>query len=293
MRNGKPTTVSVLTFLSVCVLLGSSAADDHGSALNPLKGKGAAAQMGAATAANHLMAFNVSVGGSSVFSPDGKLYAIGKQNGSIKLRETQTANLLATMSQLEKPPEPMSAVDWRPFLAFSPDGKVLASASGYSPVTLWDVQQRKKIKTLAEPSVGYKLTFSADGTILAGMGMVGKDGSQRVTLWDARSGNVIKSLTLEFKLRGTDVKQNKFLGVYFPQSGSCVAIATVENDTSFVRILDVKTGGETVKIRAQDWALSLDGKFVVTRANVDTSGQRHRHRIWNTATGKMIKETME
>ena len=234
IRNNKSTTVSVLTFLSACALLSSAAADDYGSALKPVKGKVANAQMGAATASNHLMAFNVSVGGSSVFSPDGKLYATGKQNGSIELRDTQTANLLATMSQLKKPPKPRSAVNWRPFLAFSPDGKVLASASGNSPVTLWDVQQRKKIKTLPVTSEGHYLTFPADGMV-----------------------------------------------------------ETVEDDTPFVRILDVKTGGETVKIQAQDWALSLDGKFVVTRANVDTSGRRHRHRIWNTATGKMIKEIME
>jgi len=236
-----------------------------------------------------LLPLSVSASDSIVFSPDGKLVAIGQRNGSIELRETETGNLLTTVTQLEEPPLPESAVRWRPELVFSPDGSILASASGYSPVTLWDVKRREKIKTLPIESVGYSLTFSSDGSLLAGIGVDGKAGPHRVTLWNTKSGKAIKSLTVELRW-GSEYAQNRIRRAHFPESGGVLAIETIEDGILFVRLWDTKTGKETVKIQAEAWSLSPDGKYVVTRTSVDKTGLNYRHTMWGATSGKIIKE---
>src|SRR5262249_18086016 len=68
-------------------------------------------------------------------------------------------------------------------VAFSPDGRTLASASADQTVKLWDVQSRKEIKTL-EGHKDYVLSvaFSPDGRTLASA-----SGDRTVRLWTGAS----------------------------------------------------------------------------------------------------------
>ena len=69
-------------------------------------------------------------------------------------------------------------------VAFSPDGKTLASAS-VREVKLWDVETKIDIATLAHTSRVYSVVYSPDGTSLA-TGV--RDGT--INLWDVETQSI-------------------------------------------------------------------------------------------------------
>jgi WD40 repeat protein len=67
-------------------------------------------------------------------------------------------------------------------LAFSPDGKTLATVSNGVNVTLWDVASGKNTATLAgQPSIVLGVAFSPDGKTLA------SGSADTIKLWDILS----------------------------------------------------------------------------------------------------------
>jgi RNA polymerase sigma factor (sigma-70 family) len=81
-------------------------------------------------------------------------------------------------------------------LAFSPDGKILASGSRDQTIRLWDVEKGTSTRTLeghGEHGV-YSVAFSPkDGKLLASSGL---DGTVR--LWNAETGEMKQSLTKDY-----------------------------------------------------------------------------------------------
>src|SRR6266567_262274 len=75
-------------------------------------------------------------------------------------------------------------------VAFSPDGKVLASSSRDKTIRLWDLATGGLKRTLTEHTADvYDVTFSPKGNLLASA-----SADKTIRLWDARSGKVVRTL---------------------------------------------------------------------------------------------------
>ncbi len=76
-------------------------------------------------------------------------------------------------------------------VAFSQDGKLLASGSGDGAIKLWDVKSGVMLRSLlGYADTVYSIAFSPDGTKLASA-----NGNATVKIWDIQSGKELRSLT--------------------------------------------------------------------------------------------------
>jgi WD40 repeat protein len=72
-------------------------------------------------------------------------------------------------------------------LAFSSDGRLLATANYEGPLRLWDVGRGRLLRELADDLHPSTLTFSADSALLAGVSLLEKG----LRLWDIASGQAL------------------------------------------------------------------------------------------------------
>ncbi|NKZ05657.1 WD40 repeat domain-containing serine/threonine protein kinase [Actinomadura latina] len=159
-------------------------------------------------------------------------------------------------------------------VAYSPDGKTLASASDDHTVRLWDVAGRRPVAVLDEyPDKVGAVAFSPDGRILAAGGMGGT-----VQLWDARTRRPITS----FKSGGIHVGD-----LAFSPDGTSLAVGGDVDVT--VRLWNVSRRRFVAQYGNPAWAgdsvaFSPDGKMLAA------TGNGAPKMVWDVRTRRLITD---
>jgi WD40 repeat protein len=210
-------------------------------------------------------------------SSDGRWLASGSFAGLLQLWNTHTGEAF-TLAAPSK-----GTLDDRLILSWSPDGKLMASASERdTSIHLWDRATRKPVRTL--PGYGKalrSLAWSPDGKHLASAWL---DATVRV--WDTNSGEV--SLELPFVVKheggGTPIAPQVFSILTWSPDGRRLAVA--EDDAS-IKVWDMPDGKEITTLaghQARIFALAWnpDGKSVVSASS---DGE---FLLWDTALWRVV-----
>jgi WD40 repeat protein len=145
-----------------------------------------------------------------VFAPDGKTFASADWDHLARLWDADTGKEVRVFGEFQDRRDPYSTSRWVSSLAFSPNGKLLATgehADGWPATTLrvWEVATGKKLQELKGHQKGVlSLAFSPDGKLLAS-----GSADDTVRLWDLAGGAELAVLTTGTKgVRGVGFLDN-------------------------------------------------------------------------------------
>jgi WD40 repeat protein len=187
---------------------------------------------------------------SFALAPDGRRIAVGANDDDkgfvIAVYDFQAGKLLSALH---------GHTNVAYALAFSPDGKLLASGSHDFTVRLWDPDAGKEIHRLGEPekrnAAIYVLAFAPDGKAVV---FVRND---RLTRWDWGPGTVIEE---------TDQSAYRARSLVFTPDGRRLLVAREEGSTSVLDAATFKSLQEYPRppkgLGRYPLALSPDGKTV-------------------------------
>jgi RNA polymerase sigma factor (sigma-70 family) len=237
------------------------------------------------------------------FSPDGKILAVGSHDPAVHLWDVATAKELRQLptglprvdtlaftpdgKQLAvgcgatiriwdpatgKEQQPLPArVDGRTWgMAYSRDGKYLATGSESAVVRLWDLATRKERSSEGGHQNGVRLAAYLSG----GKQLLSVADDSEVRIWDPTGKEV----------RRFDLGASCFCAALSPDGKQLVA-----GDWQAIHLVDWATGKEVRRLKGhprQTWAVVYfpDGKTLASIAHLDRT-----IRLWEVGTGKELR----
>jgi WD40 repeat protein/serine/threonine protein kinase len=169
-------------------------------------------------------------------------------------------------------------------VAYSPDGRRLASAGDDRTIKLWDISTGQAIHTLVSRQYVLAVAFHPGGARLASAGSDQTPGDRMVTLWDAATGQAIRTFP-EGHTKAIDQLAYAPDGKVLATSSRDGTVKLWESDTgSLIRTLPDHHGGFSSRI-----VFSPDSKTLLS-----AGGGEPTTRFWEVATGQVattLKDT--